>query len=211
MALRGEIVDFIRLDFLHQADEIGAVRQVAVVQKKTLVLGMHALVDGIHALGVEQRRTAFDAVYLIAFVKQQTGQIRPVLAGYSGNQRFLHISTYSLQANLVIGPAAAWHAPFNNVNVCETATEFQHGRSPMASFGNAELTKKLSKGYVASMKTVNIALKAHKQIAKLNKQDMAFIYEALEALKDWPEISGVKKFDRHAGLPLAYRAIQSLL
>jgi hypothetical protein len=34
------------------------------------------------------------------------------------------------------------------------------------------------------MKTLNITLKAHKQIAKLNKQDMASIYEALEALKD---------------------------
>jgi len=33
------------------------------------------------------------------------------------------------------------------------------------------------------MKTVNITLRAHKQIAKLNRQDMVFIYEALEALK----------------------------
>jgi mRNA-degrading endonuclease RelE of RelBE toxin-antitoxin system len=42
------------------------------------------------------------------------------------------------------------------------------------------------------MKTVNITLKAHKQIAKLNRQDMAFIYDALEALKDWPDICGTK-------------------
>jgi hypothetical protein len=34
------------------------------------------------------------------------------------------------------------------------------------------------------MKAVQITLKAHKHIAKLNKQDMASIYEALEALKD---------------------------
>lgn len=42
------------------------------------------------------------------------------------------------------------------------------------------------------MKTVNIMLKAHKQIAKLNKQDMGGIYEALESLVEWPDIKGVK-------------------
>jgi mRNA-degrading endonuclease RelE of RelBE toxin-antitoxin system len=42
------------------------------------------------------------------------------------------------------------------------------------------------------MKTVNITLRAHKQIAKLNKQEMASIYEALEVLKDWPDIHGVR-------------------
>ena len=38
------------------------------------------------------------------------------------------------------------------------------------------------------MMTVNITMKAHRQIVKLNKQDMAIIYEALEALKEWPDI-----------------------
>lgn len=42
------------------------------------------------------------------------------------------------------------------------------------------------------MRTVNITLKAHKQIAKLNKQDMGDIYTALEGLEDWPDIHGVK-------------------
>ena len=59
------------------------------------------------------------------------------------------------------------------------------------------------------MKTLYITLKAHKQIAKLNKQDMAFIYEALEALKDWPDISGVKNLADRPGYRLRvgqYRA-----
>ena len=71
------------------------------------------------------------------------------------------------------------------------------------------IDKKLSKYYIAPMKTVNISLKAHKQIAKLNKQDMAFIYEALEALKDWPNISGVKNLTDMPGCRLRigqYRA-----
>jgi len=59
------------------------------------------------------------------------------------------------------------------------------------------------------MKTVNITLKAHKQIAKLNKQDMAFIYEALESLQGWPDISGVKDLTDMPGYRLRigqYRA-----
>jgi len=59
------------------------------------------------------------------------------------------------------------------------------------------------------MPTVNVTLKAHKQIAKLSKQDMAFIYEALEALKDWPDISGVKSLTNMPGYRLRvgrYRA-----
>jgi mRNA-degrading endonuclease RelE of RelBE toxin-antitoxin system len=59
------------------------------------------------------------------------------------------------------------------------------------------------------VKTLNITLKAHKQIAKLNKQDMASIYEALEALQDWPDISGVKNLTDMPGYRLRigqYRA-----
>jgi mRNA-degrading endonuclease RelE of RelBE toxin-antitoxin system len=59
------------------------------------------------------------------------------------------------------------------------------------------------------MKFVNITLKAHKHIAKLNKQDMAFIYKTLETLKDWPDISGVKRLTDMPGYRLRigqYRA-----
>ncbi len=38
-----------------------------------------------------------------------------------------------------------------------------------------KIDNKLSKSYIRFMKTVNITLKAHKQIAKLNKQDMGGI------------------------------------
>jgi mRNA-degrading endonuclease RelE of RelBE toxin-antitoxin system len=60
------------------------------------------------------------------------------------------------------------------------------------------------------MKTVKITMKAHKQIAKLNKQDMASIYEALEALAAWPDISGVKSLTDMPGYRLRiwqYRAM----
>lgn len=59
------------------------------------------------------------------------------------------------------------------------------------------------------MKTVNITLKAHKQIAKLSKQDMGGIYDALESLAEWPDIRGVKALTDMKGYRLRigrYRA-----
>ena len=60
------------------------------------------------------------------------------------------------------------------------------------------------------MKTVKITMKAHKQIAKLHKQDMASIYESLEFLAAWPDISGVKNLTDMPGYRLRigqYRAM----
>ena len=59
------------------------------------------------------------------------------------------------------------------------------------------------------MMIVTVAMKAHKQIAKLNKSDMAAIYEALDALQCWPDISGVKNLTNMPGYRLRigqYRA-----
>lgn len=72
------------------------------------------------------------------------------------------------------------------------------------------IDKKLSKNYTCLMKTVNITLKAHKQIAKLNKQDMGGIYDALESLAEWPDIRGVKALTDIEGYRLRigrYRAL----
>ena len=57
---------------------------------------------------------------------------------------------------------------------------------------------------------MHVTLKAHKQIAKLNKQDMGDIYAALESLAQWPETSGVKALVNRAGYRLRigqYRAM----
>lgn len=60
------------------------------------------------------------------------------------------------------------------------------------------------------MKTVKITLKAHKQIAKLSKQEMGAIYDALESLAEWPDIGGVKSLTNMDGYRLRigrYRAM----
>ncbi len=80
MALGAEIVDFVRLRFLHQADQIGGVGQVAIVQEETGAALMRIDIDVIDALGVERGRAALDAMDDIALLQQQLCQIGAVLA-----------------------------------------------------------------------------------------------------------------------------------
>ena len=68
MALCAEVIDFIRLSFLHDAYEVTGVAQVAIVQLEVGVLDVRVLVDVVNALGVEQRRTALDAVNDVALL-----------------------------------------------------------------------------------------------------------------------------------------------
>jgi hypothetical protein len=45
----------------------------------------------VHALGVEQRGAALDAVDLVAFFKQELGEVGTVLAGNPGNQGLMPV------------------------------------------------------------------------------------------------------------------------
>ena len=62
MALGAEVVDLVWLRFLHNANQVAGIRQVAVVQLEVGVVNVRALVNVVYALGVEQRSAAFDAV-----------------------------------------------------------------------------------------------------------------------------------------------------
>ena len=64
MDLRGEIVDLVRLSFLDNADQIGGVRHVAIVQDELRVWLVRILIEVLDAPGVERRRPALDAVNL---------------------------------------------------------------------------------------------------------------------------------------------------
>ena len=82
-------------------------------------------------------------------------------------------------------------------------------RTSSGKFLKVNIDIKLSKYYSWYMKTVSITLKAHKQIAKLSKHDMGAIYEALEALANWPETTGVRALTDISGYRLRvgrYRA-----
>ena len=89
VALRGEIVDLVGLRFLHDADQVGRIGHVAIVQDKLLVRLVRVLIEMLDAAGVERRRAPLDAVDGVALVEQQFGKIRPVLPGDAGDEGHL--------------------------------------------------------------------------------------------------------------------------
>ncbi|MNK95626.1 hypothetical protein D3C87_1158700 [compost metagenome] len=89
MALRCQIVNFVRLNLLNDTDQIGRIRHVAVVQNEARILVVRILIDVIYPAGIEGRRTPLDTVNRIALGQQKLGKIGTVLPGYSGYQRDL--------------------------------------------------------------------------------------------------------------------------
>jgi DNA polymerase III subunit gamma/tau len=90
VGLGAEIVDLIGLDLLDDANQVGAVGEVTVMQDKVAIINMGILIEMIHPLGVEQGRTALDAVNDIALTEQEFSQIGTVLAGDAGDQCGFH-------------------------------------------------------------------------------------------------------------------------
>jgi hypothetical protein len=88
VGLGGQIVDLVRLDLLDDADQVGRVGQVPVVQEKPATLLVRVLVEVIHAIRVEERGPALDAVHLVPLGQQKLGQIGPVLTGDAGDEGF---------------------------------------------------------------------------------------------------------------------------
>ena len=86
MALRGEVIYLVRFRLLDQADQIGCIRQIAVVKEKRRFVLMGILVEGVHPFGVEGRGAALDAMNIIAFSKQQAGEIGSVLTCDAGDE-----------------------------------------------------------------------------------------------------------------------------
>ena len=66
VALRGEVVDLVGLHLLHDADQVGGVGQVAVVQEQLRAGLVRVLVEMVDAVGVERGGAALDAVDLVA-------------------------------------------------------------------------------------------------------------------------------------------------
>jgi hypothetical protein len=87
VALCREIIDLGRLHLLHDANEIGRIRHVAVVQEEPHAGTVRVLVQMIDPRGVERRRAPLDAVDHITFAEQKLGEICAVLAGRAGDHR----------------------------------------------------------------------------------------------------------------------------
>ena len=100
MALRAEIVDFGRLRFLNQADQVGGVGEVAVMQEEVRLSEMRVFIEMIDALGIERRRAALDAVYDVSLGQQEFRKIGPVLTGDADDQCNLSESSVSPAAQV---------------------------------------------------------------------------------------------------------------
>jgi hypothetical protein len=66
VTLRGEVIDFIGANFLHETNEVGGIRHIAVVHEKTRPL-MRIDIKVVDALRIERRRTPLYAMNDIAF------------------------------------------------------------------------------------------------------------------------------------------------
>lgn len=90
MALCRQVIDLVWLHLLDYPDEVGRIREVAVVKNKPSVRLMGVLVKVIDTIRVERGRPPFDAMDLVSLFEQELGQICPILASDSSDQRFLH-------------------------------------------------------------------------------------------------------------------------
>ena len=92
MALGGEIVDLVGLDFLHDVRENAGVGQIAVVQEEVAAGDMRILIKMIDAIRIEQRRAALDAVHFVAFFQQELREVGSILSGDAGDEGFLQVN-----------------------------------------------------------------------------------------------------------------------
>ena len=70
MAHRSEVVDLVGFYFLDDADEVGGIREVPVVEFEPKVFFVRVLVQVIDAVGVQQRRASLDPMHLVTFIQK---------------------------------------------------------------------------------------------------------------------------------------------
>jgi hypothetical protein len=90
MAHGGLVVDFVGLDLLNDADEVGGVGEVAVMEGEVAMAELVVLVEVVYAARVEQGRATFYAVNYVTFIKEKFGQIGTVLVGVARDQCCFH-------------------------------------------------------------------------------------------------------------------------
>jgi hypothetical protein len=86
MALRGKIVNLSWLAFLDEADEIGCIRHIAIMQKKLRVFDVGVDVEMIDAGGIKRGGPPLDAMDDITLAEQDLSKISPVLTCGAGNE-----------------------------------------------------------------------------------------------------------------------------
>ena len=114
MAHGRQVVDLVRLDLLDDADQVGGVGQVPVVELELDVRVVRVLIEVVDPVGIEQGSPALDAVDLITFGQQQFSQVGAVLAGDAGDERASgrgHVQIYNCPSGVTgsdVLPLSSW-------------------------------------------------------------------------------------------------------
>lgn len=93
MALGTEVVNFIRLHLLDYPDQVGAVSEIAVMQRKPSFQLVGVLVEVVDAGRIEATGAAFDAMHAVTLPQQQLSKVRAVLASDASDQGCFHADT----------------------------------------------------------------------------------------------------------------------
>ena len=137
MALGCEIVDFIRLGLLHDADQVRGIGHVAVMQLELLVLDVRVFVDVFDAAGIEARGAPLDSVYDVSLGQEEAGKVGAVLSGDAGDQRGFLLG----HAHSVMLPAiSAGHLkfrPFQTSGGCCPAASVGYSVQPQQARANS--------------------------------------------------------------------------
>ena len=75
MALSGQIIHLVGLDFLQNAGQVRTVGKIAIMKLEAHIARMRIFKDMIDTLGIEGRGAALDAMHFIALLKQKFSQI----------------------------------------------------------------------------------------------------------------------------------------
>ncbi len=88
MAHGSEIVYLIRLNLLNDADEVGRIGQIAIVEEETAIGRVWILIDMIYAIRVEERGTPFKAMDDIPLLKEKLSEIGTILTCYASDKSY---------------------------------------------------------------------------------------------------------------------------
>src|SRR6476469_9292796 len=86
MRLRRKRVDLSRLRLLHDADDVGRIGHVAIVQMERNTRLMRIVNEMVEAHGIEGRRAAPDSVDHVTLGKKKLGEVGAVLTRRAGDE-----------------------------------------------------------------------------------------------------------------------------
>ena len=96
VALRAEVINLIRPQFVEQFDQVDRIAEVAVVQEQMRRAHMRVLVEMVNAFGVERAGATDNPVHLVALGEKKLRQIRTVLPRDPRDERAFHGSQRSM-------------------------------------------------------------------------------------------------------------------